>query len=209
MAADCLAKIGISSPDVLRALKQRARQAHGLAFHDTIALAVLGEVDFLLELADSTQTRDIAVRGICGLYSFWLNSCQQPRILNYRPLELLLQRPACNRRIKELYSGHCEITEASVDEALRGLESEHTVIREHAVVVLGDRRLGAEAAARILPALATRLQDRSATVRRLAILSLSRWKKAARPYAAQIRKLFKDPNINVAFTARHSQKEVS
>ena len=122
----------------------------------------------------------------------------------------MLEKPACKGNVeKALASARCELTEADVDEALRGLESKHAVVREHAVRVLGDRRLGAKITARILPALATRLQDRSARVRRLAILSLSYWKKTAKPYAAEIRKLFKDPDADVAFIAKHSVKELS
>ena len=99
-AADILAKIGIPDPDVLCVLKQHALQGHELAFHDTTALALLGEVDFLLELADSAKTRDIAVRGICSLYSVWLNWCQERRPLDYRPLEQLLEKPGCKGKIK-------------------------------------------------------------------------------------------------------------
>jgi hypothetical protein len=208
-AADCLAKIGVPDPEVIRVLKRRALKADELAFHDTIALALLGEVDFLLVLADSPKTRDIAVQGIRSLYSIWLNWCRQPRTLDYRPLERLLEKPGCKGKVKGLYSGTCEITEAGVDEALRGLESRHALIREHAITILGDRRLGAKAATRVLPALVARLQDRSATARRLAILSLSRWKKVARPYAAEVRKLFDDPNADVAFAAKHYLNEVS
>ncbi len=207
-AADLLARIGIPDTDVIRILKQHALKGHETACHDTIALALLGEVDFLLELADSAKTRDVAIRGICSLYSVWLDLCLQPRKLDYRPLEQLLKKPACKGKVSEHFSGNCHIDEGDVDEALRGLESKHAVIREHAVIVLGNHRLGAKLATRILPAVAARLQDRSATVRRLAILSLSYWKKAAKPYAAEIRKLFKDPNADVAFTAEHYAKEL-
>jgi hypothetical protein len=208
-AADIVAKIGIADPDALRVLKKRALRGNDLAVHDTIALALLGEVDYLLKLADSAKTRDVAVRGICSLYSVWLNWCQQRRTLDYRPLEQLLAKPDCKGKVNALFSGSCTIMTADVDEALRGLESRHAVIREHAVIVLGDRRLGAKAATRILPALAIRLRDRGATVRRLAILALSYWKKTARPYAAEIRKLLKDPNADVAFTAKHYLRELS
>jgi Domain of unknown function (DUF4303) len=207
-AADILAKIGIPDPEILRVLKQHALKGNELAVHDTIALALLGEVDFLLELADSAKTRDVAVQGICILYSAWLNWCERPPALDYRPLEQLLEKPGCKGKVKRLNSGSCA-TEADVKEALRGIESKHAAIREHAVSVLGDRRLGVKAAIRILPALAARLQDRNATVRRLAIISLSGWKKTAKPYAAEIRKLFKDPDADVAFTAKHYWKEMS
>jgi hypothetical protein len=208
-AADLLARLGIPDPDSIRILKQHARKGHELAFHDTIALALLGEVDFLLELADSAKTRDVAIRGISSLYSVWLDWCLQPRKLDYRPVEQLLEKPACKGKVSRLFSGPCHIDERDVDEALRGIASKHAVIREHAVIVLGDRRLGAKLATRILPALAARLTDRTATVRRLAIIALCYWKKAAKPYAAEIRKLFKDPNADVALMAKHYLKEVS
>ena len=208
-AADCLARIGIPDPDVVQILKERARRSYALGFHDTTALALLGEVEFLLKLADSAKTRDNAVQAICSLYSVSIDRCLQPRLLDYRPMEHLLEKPGCKGKVKALFSGCCQIDSGDVDEALRGLESKHHVIREHAVIVLGDRRLGAKAAARILPALAKRLQDRSATVRRLTILALSRWKKTARPYAAEIRILFNDPDAEVASTAKHYLKDVS
>jgi hypothetical protein len=208
IAADLLGKIGIADPEAVEALKRRARTGVELAFHDTTALALLGEVDFLLELAGAAKTRGVAVRGICSLYSVCLNWCQQRKLLDYRLLERLLEQPECRSKVKELYSGPCRIDESSVGEALRGLESKSAVIREHAVTVLGDRQLGGKAAERILPALAARLQDRHANVRRLTILALARWKKAARPFAGEIRRLFQDPNGDVAFTARDSVKEV-
>ncbi len=155
-AADLLARIGIPDPDVIRILKQHALKGHEIACHDTIALALLDEVDFLLELADSTKTRDIAIEGICGLYSVWLDLCLQFRTLDYQPLEQLLEKPACKGKVRDFFSGNCHIDEGDVDEALRGLESKHAVIREHAVTVLGDRRLGAKLATRILPAVAAR-----------------------------------------------------
>jgi hypothetical protein len=209
VAADTLAKIGIPDAKAIAVLKQRARQGDESAFHDAIALALLGQGDFLLKLADSAKTRAIAARGICSLYSIWVNWRQQPWHLDYRPLELLLAKPGCKSLVKELCSAPCEIKESSVDEALRGLQSKHVVIREHAVTVLGDRRLGAKSAVRVLPALADRLHDRVANVRRRAILALVYWKKAARPHAADIRKLFKDPDADVAFTAKHYVKELT
>jgi HEAT repeat protein len=189
-------------------LKQHATTGAAIAFHETIALALVGEVDFLLNLARKAKTRDIAIRGIASLYSVLLSECQQPHRLDYRPVERLLEMPDCQGRVSKLFSGPCAIGPEDVEEALRGLESKHAVIREHAVCVLGERKLGAAAAARVLPALAARLGDKSATVRRLAILSLSDWKKAAKPYAADIRRLFKDPSPDVADYARTFVKAV-
>ncbi len=82
------------------------------------------------------------------------------------------------------------------------------MIREHAVLVLGDRRLGKRASERILPALALRLQDRNANVRRLAVLAITYWKKIAKPYASQIRKMFNDQDNGVSQAAKWYLKEL-
>lgn len=208
-AADCIGLIGEADPETVRILKRKAKTGHEQRIHETTALGRLGEVEFLLTLADSARTRDVAIQGLCSLYLSTYYPARKTLQLDYRPLERLLEKPGCARKVKKLYSGNCDLAATDVDEALRGLKSRHAVIREHAVISLGDRRLGKEAASRILPAVAARLRDRSPTVRRLAILSLSYWKKQAKPFAPDIRKLFKDPNPDVAYTARHIVKEIS
>lgn len=169
---------------------------------------MLGDVDFVLELADQAKTRGIAIRGISSLYSCMLNWSLHPKPLDYRPVERLLEKRNCQALVTKLFSGPCEIKPEDVDEALRGLKSKHAVIREHAVVVLGERNL-AKQAERILPAIADLLLDRTANVRRLTIIALSRRKKGALPYLAEIRKLFKDPDPEVSSTAKHYAKELA
>jgi hypothetical protein len=209
VAADLLAKIGVADATAIRILKERATTAHCGAQHDAIALAFLGETEFLLGLAANAETRDTAVQGLGSLYSVWIDWCQQNRRLDYQPMERLLAISGCKAKVKGLYSGSCEIAPDDVDEALRGLDSKHAVIREHAVSVLGNRKLGAQAAKRILPAIAGMLQDKSATVRRLAILSLGRWKKAAAPFVADVKRLARDPDATVADYAKRFVKEMS
>lgn len=209
VAASLLGKIGIADAKAVQILKARAASAHGGARHDAIALAALGEAEYLLQLATQAKTREIAVQGLCCCYSEWLAEGRQDHRLDYQPMERLLAIPSCKGLVKELYSGACEIQSADVDEALRGLESKHAVIREHAVNVLGNRKLGTQAAKRILPAVAARLKDKSAVVRRLAILSLERWKKAAAPFAADVKRLTKDPDPTVAEFAKRFGKEMS
>lgn len=208
VAASLLGQLGVPDPRAIALMKQRAQTGREIHQHDTVALALLGEVDFLLKLAETSQTQWIAVQGICSLYSSQIDSARQPRALDYQPVEKLLAIPGCKKHLESLYSGPCEIRESDVDEALRGLKSKHELIRGHAVTVLGQRKLGAKVAARVLPAIAESLQDKSATIRRLAILALSRWKKTAKPYAPEMRKLFRDPDPNIVHYAKQYIKEV-
>ena len=43
--------------------------------------------------------------------------------------------------------GYCELRITNLDEALRGLQSSHALIRIHAAVIMGERSLGAAAVA--------------------------------------------------------------
>lgn len=209
VAASLLGKIGIADAKAVQILKSRAATAHRHAQHDVCTLAVFGETEFLLQLATQAITRDIGIQGIAWTYSNFMDASKQEHRLNYQPMERLLAIPGCKGKVESLYSGACEIQPHDVDEALRGLESRHAVIREHAVNVLGNRKLGTQAAKRILPAIAARLQDKSAVVRRLAILSLERWKKAAAPFAADVKRLTKDSDPTVAEFARRFVKEMT
>jgi hypothetical protein len=209
LAADLLGLLGIASATVVDALRARAKIGAELNFHDTIALALLGDVDFLLKLSKSPKTSDAAVRGVCSLYSSLINECRRDIQLDYRPLEAILSVQATRKMVEKELRSSCQIKARDIDEALRGLESKYAAIREHAVLVLGDRQLGKKESERILPALAARLRDRNANVRRLTMIAISRWKKFAKPYAAQMRRLFNDPNDEVASAARHYVKELS
>jgi len=203
VAAQLLGRLGARDPKSLSELKRRAKRAGRVAFHDTIALALLGETDELLQLAGDARTREIAIQGLCSLYSSVRNECVVPGKLDYAPLEKLLAIPACRKKVNSLYSGPCEIRETDVDEALRGANSPFEAIREHAITVLGNRKLGARNASRILPVLAAHLDDPRVMMRRLALLSLGRWKKSARDFLADIRKRLQDPDPANAQIARN------
>jgi HEAT repeat protein len=62
---------------------------------------------------------------------------------------------------------------------------------------------GKAAGKRILPALAERLGDKSPNVRRLALVFLSRWKSAVKPFHAEIKKLRRDKETQVRRMAKH------
>ena len=126
----------------------------------------------------------------------------EPLPLDYQYAErLLAMRSASIRRqvADELKPGSSRIRIApeDIEEALRGLASDELILRQHAVCVLGDRRLGVQCGKRILPALAERLNDSVANMRRLALLQLSNWKAAARPYRDQMKLLIKDKDASV------------
>ncbi len=128
--------------------------------------------------------------------------------LDYRLVERLLGEGS--EEVKALIvdaikpgSSFDDIQVADIDEALRGLTSEHLAIRQHAVMLLGCRGLGSKASKRVLPELAKQLQDGNATIRRLALLSLNDWKSAAKPYRNQMWALKEDPDREVRMTATY------
>lgn len=190
---------GNVDPRAARILKKRFATGKEVMWHDAEALAQLGEVEFLLEGAKKAKTREIAIRGICELYKEPY-SRRSTWPLDYRPMERLMEIPGC--KVKQLYSGNLEIAATDIDEALRGLESKHAAIREHAICTLGNRKLGAKNADRILPAIVARLQDRSAKARHLAILALRDWKEAGKRYMSEVRKLTSDKDETVADFAK-------
>jgi hypothetical protein len=211
LGAGLLAELGIGDPNTIAALRKYAVHGapvpHGATyrFHYTAALAFLGDLDFVFSMLDQPETCAVAARGICCLYQGGVDKLRRPPPLDYGPLKRLLAKPECRSEVEQCLQpgvGYRTLTASDVEEALRGLDSEHAIIRFHAVCLLAEPRLGKLAGERILPALAARLRDRNATVRRLAVLSLHYWKKAAKPFAAEVHKLFKDPVKDVAVAAR-------
>jgi hypothetical protein len=206
-AANLLGRIGIADARVIRALRREVRNSTPAAGWSASALGMLADSEYLLKLADDDATRENAIRGLAAPLRSWANEAAMPIPLDYRPLESLLAKkcPKCNRVTKEeLRPGvsFCDIKTTDVDEAIRGLQSPHVIIRQHAVCVLGERSLGKPAAKTVLPALVNTLRDRHPNVRRLAILSLRDWKAAARPCLPEIRKLLKDKDPDVRYAAR-------
>lgn len=126
--------------------------------------------------------REVVVSAVAAPYTSFRNQAVAVPRLDYRPLRDVNERwpayvPALAEELKP-GRGYCDITIDEVDEAIRGLASPHVVIRRHAVCILGERRLGATVARRVLPLLGqTVSQDPDAIVRRLALLSLLWWRK--------------------------------
>lgn len=187
-AAKVLAQIGIATPEVITALRKRADE---LWF--AMALGMLGDFAWLSKRAPAT-----AVYGLTARLKA-ITAGGAPRPLDYAPLEAwLTKNPKARSRIEqELAPGrsYVDIEKSDVDEAIRGLSSRFAVVRWHAAAVLGDRQLGS--GAKVLPALVSVFDDKHALVRRLAVLSVSRWKAASKPYHAAIRAMKDDSDAVV------------
>jgi hypothetical protein len=207
-AAMLLGRIGIATKPVIRGLRQMLQTSPPGSFSamwSASALASLGDDEFLFKIAEDDSQCKAAIEGLCFPYR-GLDDWPRPK-LDYRNLERILDRgsKAWTRiAAKELEpgSGFVEIEPDEVDEAIRGLQSPHLVIHQHAVCILGERGLGAAAGKRILPALAKCLEDPHPNMRRLAIFSISEWKAAAKPYRPDIKRLLQDKNASVREMAR-------
>ncbi len=174
----------------------------GAGSHSADALHLLGDVEFLYGLLQQADIRDHAVEGILKGLKVGASERKQPLPLDYRHAERLLamNSPEIEARVVEELkpgSSFIEIKPSDLDEVLRGLNSPHVVIRQHAACVADDRALGKAVGKRLLPALAEKLTDPVPNVRRLALLALSNWKADAAPYHAEMKKLQKDKDPQV------------
>ncbi len=204
-AARLFGRIGIADQNVIKALRRDVTTSAKNAAWCARALGMLGDTDWLLTQSEPEETREIAITGITGPLMAWASDCNTPVPLDYRPLEALLEKGSdyelIAAKIVKPGSSFIEITRDDVDEAIRGMQSPHVLIRQHAVCVAGERKLGKAAGKKLLPAVVGCFQDDVANVRRLAILSLSDWKAAAKPWHDDARKLYNDPNSNVRMYA--------
>lgn len=212
-AAWLLGDLNVSTEPVINALRRFTTSYTGMATFCSRALFVLGDVEFLFSLVDDAKTRRHAVWGILRGLGSQASRHANPVPLDYRHVERLLAKKSTSitRRVNDQLkpgSSFISIRANDVDEALRGLESRHTVIRQHAACVLGERGLGNAVGKRILPILAERLKDPVPNVRRLTLLALSYWKSAAAPYRAQMQQLTKDKDADVRRCARYVLREL-
>lgn len=198
VAAKVLGQIGVPDPHAIAALR---RQAPGGLWH-AMALGMLGDHEWLLG-----QTADVAIPGLCARLRAITGG--QPRPLDYAPLGRFLAASSeeARRRVEEeLEPGTSYVSMVASDtlEVCRGMQSAQAVIRWHAASLADDRSLGKKAGAVLLPALAERLDDPHPIVRRLAVLSLSRWRSAAKPYRAVMAALRGDPDDVVRSAAEYA-----
>lgn len=207
-AAKLLADIGQPDDRVVRALADALTRREG-SDQSWVARALsrLGRLDLVLDQIDRLP-REAVICAVAAPFTSFRNSAVAPLRLDYRPLEDFIERwpayvPALAEELKP-GRGYCDITVDEVDEAIRGLTSQHVIIRRHAVCVLGERSLGAAVARRVLPLLCQIVtRDADATVRRLAILSLLFWQKDSRQYANVVREALDDPAEEVREAATY------
>ncbi len=211
-AAKLAAELGRPDEEAIRALSAALTTSTGPDQSWVgAALARLGRLDLVLAHADRLP-REVVVRAAAAPYTSFRDDTAAPPPLDYGPLAELSARSSTYAAAlaEELRpgSGYCAITVAEVDTAVRALESPYAVIRWHAVSVLGDRRLGAAVARAVLPSLSRVVaEDPDPTVRRLAILSLLRWRKESRRYAPQVRQALTDPAAAVRDAAAYWLRE--
>lgn len=185
-AAKLLGNIGVANAVVVKGLRTRAADEQWYA----MALGMLGDHAWLAKQKPGT-----AINGLVAPLKA-ITQGGDARALDYTRLETYLDAVPAARKLAEEElepgSSFVSIVASDVDEAVRALASKHAVVRWHAASVLGERSLGPAAGKKLLPALAAVLGDRNAIVRRFAVLSLSYWKAAARPYHPAIRALRND-----------------
>jgi len=201
-AARLLGEIGAATPEVVVALRAQALKPVPRSSNRHLAqagrnwcasaLAHLGDSAWLLQQAQAGTLGDECVaQGLSSPYGAFRNHARAPLPLNYRLIESLpAVRPALLPLVEKWLrpgKGTCTLRLHEVDEALRGLQSPLTVVRQHAAMLLGERALGAQAGGHIVPALAHAVaHDSDETVRYLAVLALDDWRgeaAAQRPLA--------------------------
>ncbi|WP_442109360.1 DUF4303 domain-containing protein [Pseudomonas sp. NUPR-001] len=182
-AARILGLAGMAEEPVIQALRRQAIEACKQSTRNwcTNALGYLEDFDWLMQ-----QAPDVAVAGICANFDGFRWRGVQPPVLNYTPVERLLdQRPELRAAVEETLEdvyGRIDTTTADVSEALRGLLSPHVAIRRHAVSGLNNRGLLPDDTLRAVEALRLATQDTDEQVRHLAGLGL----KAMKPSLAHL-----------------------
>ncbi|MFO0976301.1 MAG: hypothetical protein U0996_07860 [Planctomycetaceae bacterium] len=210
-AASLLGDLGIADASVIKALRNSVLAGEqGNAEHSARSLGLLGDLAFLLKAAKTKSSQEAAVYGL--MVRLKDRASGRGIRLDYRPAEQLLAMNSSEVRQlveSEIAPGatHIEIESADIDEALRGLMLEEPRLRQHAILVLGRRKLGKSNARRILPAIAEHLTDSNATTRRLALLSLSYWKLTAEPWFTAMRALKNDKDSLVRQYAYNIMEE--
>ncbi|MEM9411202.1 MAG: hypothetical protein AAGA30_08820, partial [Planctomycetota bacterium] len=208
-AVALLGQIGIPDPRAIDQLKRLVQTSGKKSLNAATSLAMLGELDFLVGLALKKTNLSGVVEGVKKLYS--AHSIDQSAVyvpLDYRPIERLLEIPSCRKLAQKPASDTRFVLEtrsiraSDFDEAVRGTKSTHRMIREHAVLCLGNPKLGKKLSGEAMHAISSCFSDRSSAVRYRALISMQRWKAAAKNYIPAIKKIAKrDPDDHLRYSA--------
>ena len=211
-AAMMLAQMAWHDEAVLAALRQQVQQPLKQRSEESgrnwcaSALGAIGDQDWLLQQVSTVALpAERIAQGIAHPYRAWNSKPGTTALhLNYAPLEqaLSLNHQALTAALGEELApgtGFCSLRSADLDEAIRGLQSPHLLVRVHAACIMGERSLGAAAGKRIIAALAQALRrDDNEDVRYQAMLGLQDWKKASISQLAEIQHAAKhDASENV------------
>ncbi|RSM75803.1 hypothetical protein DL991_27165 [Amycolatopsis sp. WAC 01375] len=211
-AAKLLADIGSPDDGVIQALRAALGQTDG-ANQEWVAVALsrVGRLDIVLDQVERLPA-DVVVSAVAAPYTSFRDDAVTPLMLDYQPLTGFIERwpeyvPALGRRLAP-GQGYCDIAADEVDAAVAGLTSPHVIVRQHAVQVLGQRRLGRHVGRRVLPLLCQTIRlDQDASVRRLAVLSLLWWRRDSRHLADVVREASEDPAAEVREVAAYWLRE--
>jgi hypothetical protein len=205
-AVRLLIEIGQADDAVISALATKLTRCTGTdQLWVARALAQFGQLDVVLKQEARIPDQALVV-AVGAPLSGSREHLAAPRPLTYAPLEAVIDRrpDLVGALAEELRPGGVmvRITAAEVDAALAGLASPHVMIRQHAVCLLGDPRLGRKAAPKVLARLAELAGgDPEPNVRRLAVLALQYWGPAAADHADVITAARADPDPAVRDTA--------
>lgn len=168
-AARILGLAGLADEPVVQALRRQAIAGSEQSIRSWCAKALgyLEDFDWLMQ-----QAPVVAVAGVCANFDGFRWRGVQPPVLNYAPVERLLdQRPEFRAAVEETLEsvyGQIDTTSADVNEALRGVRSAHVAIRRHAVGGLNNRGLQSGDALRAIEALRVAAGDTDERVRDVA-----------------------------------------
>lgn len=206
-AAEILGWLQIADPTVIEVLRKGAMTGKESLYNCAASLAILGDFDFLFELAEDSKTRDMVRAGIGELFYFSVENCAEYLPLDFRPLERYFDNK-CKPALKDLWAGCRSINAKDIKEAFRGMESQHAEIRSLAAIMLSTSESLRRRGKTILPALVSQLSDSNAEVRRRTLQAIMDWGKIAKPYIKEVRKLTKDPNEMVSHIASICVSEI-
>lgn len=193
--AKTLALMNINSKEIIDALREESINPKSESFFwSPAALSMLDDDEFLISIIMKEINTENIIQGICLKYKTWdINfDFTIHKNLDYTTLENILElnNKKLNSLIhQELRSGSLHIHPDDIEIAIKGLNSQHQVIRQHAVWALYETKNLNKSTHKFMPHLIIKLTDDDPEVRRRAKLSILSWKKYLTPFKSNIQAL--------------------